>query len=89
MTSACTGFRSACFFGIYNLVRRHSTLGTTPAVAAGVEQERWGLEDVVEMTERYWKPRLEAADFAKAAARRAAEDDVFTKVLADEYNFHN
>ena len=76
------------FFGIYNLVRKHTTLGTTPAVAAGVEQERWGLEDVVEMTERYWKPRLEAADFAKAAARRIAQDAVFAEAIAAQSNFH-
>ena len=28
-------------------------LGTTPAVAAGVELKRWGLEDAVEMTAEY------------------------------------
>jgi IS1 family transposase len=49
----------ALHFGIYNLVRRHSTLGTTPAVAAGVEQEGWSLEDVVEMTEGYFRRKEE------------------------------
>ena len=39
----------ALHFGIYNLVRRHSSLGTTPAVAAGIEHEDWSLEDVVAM----------------------------------------
>ena len=48
-------------FGIYNLVRKHKTLGTTPAVAAGVEQEPWGLEDVVEMTANYMRRKEEAA----------------------------
>src|SRR5438045_6481483 len=28
------------FFGVYNFVRRHETLKTTPAVAAGVELKR-------------------------------------------------
>src|SRR6202043_2121418 len=34
----------ALYFGIYNFVRVHSSLGSTPAVAAGVENERWSLE---------------------------------------------
>ncbi len=33
----------ALHFGIYNFVQIHKTLGTTPAVAAGVELERWGF----------------------------------------------
>jgi hypothetical protein len=37
-------------FGVYNFVRRHKTLGTTPAVAAGLEEKPWSLERVVEMT---------------------------------------
>ena len=41
-------------FGIYNFVRKHQTLGTTPAVAAGLEEKPWSLEQAVEMTERYW-----------------------------------
>ena len=70
-------------FGIYNLVRKHKTLGTTPAVAAGIEEKRWTLEDVVEMTEKFWQPRYEAAAVAKAAARRASEDDAFQKAMAE------
>lgn len=31
----------ALFLGVYNFVRKHHTLGTTPAVAAGVELYRW------------------------------------------------
>ena len=48
-------------FGIYNLVRRHATLGTTPAVAAAVEQERWSLEDVVALTEQFVRAKEDAA----------------------------
>ena len=47
--------------GIYNLVRKHTTLGTTPAVAAGVEGRRWGLEDVIAETERYMRQKEERA----------------------------
>ncbi|PYL75864.1 MAG: hypothetical protein DMF26_07350 [Verrucomicrobia bacterium] len=41
-------------FGVYNFVRKHHSLGTTPAVAAGLEEKPWSLEHVVEMTEGYW-----------------------------------
>jgi hypothetical protein len=40
----------ALHFGVYNFVRIHSTLGTTPAVAAGVEFERWSLEKASDLT---------------------------------------
>ena len=54
-------------FGIYNFVRVHKTLGTTPAVAAGIEFERWSLERVVEMTADYMR-RKEDAEFERAFA---------------------
>jgi len=57
----------ALHFGIYNYVRVHKTLGTTPAVAAGVELERWSLERVVEMTADYLR-RKEDAKFEDAFA---------------------
>jgi len=44
----------ALHFGVYNFVRKHHTLGTTPAVAAGLEEKPWSLERVVEMTQSYW-----------------------------------
>jgi len=37
-------------FSVCNFVRQHHTLGTTPAVAAGLEEKPWSLERVVEMT---------------------------------------
>jgi hypothetical protein len=58
----------ALHFGIYNYVRVHKTLGTTPAVAAGVELERWSLERVVEMTEAFMR-RKEDAKFEAAFAQ--------------------
>lgn len=57
----------ALHFGIYNFVRIHKTLGTTPAVAAGVELERWSLERVVDMTADYLR-RKEDAKFEAAFA---------------------
>jgi IS1 family transposase len=44
----------AIHFGVYNFVRKHHTLGTTPAVAAGLEEKPWDLEHVVDMTAAYW-----------------------------------
>jgi IS1 family transposase len=58
----------ALYFGVYNFVRIHKTLETTPAVAAGVEYERWSLEKVVEMTTDYWR-RKEDAKFEDAFAK--------------------
>src|SRR2546423_11955269 len=58
----------AMFLGIYNFVRVHKTLRTTPAVAAGVELERWDLEQVVDMTERYLRGKQDAI-FAVAFAK--------------------
>ena len=46
--------------GLYNLVRRHKGIDNqTPAMAAGVEDRRWTLEDVVALTERYMKEKEE------------------------------
>jgi IS1 family transposase len=57
----------ALFLGVYNFVRKHQTIGTTPAVAAGVEYEVWDLERVVEMTEAFMR-RQEEVEFEKAFA---------------------
>lgn len=59
---------TALHIGLYNLVRKHLSLdGQTPAQAAGIEEKRWGLEDVVELTARYMKAKEDAA-FEKAFA---------------------
>jgi len=56
---------TALHIGLYNLVRKHSSLdGQTPAQAAGVELKRWTLEDVVAMTGDYWKSKEDAAFLA-------------------------
>ena len=74
----------ALLLGVYNFVRRHATLGTSPAVAAGVERERWSLERVVDMTEAYWQPKLLMAKKGKAWQRRLAEDAMFQEALAEK-----
>lgn len=74
---------TALQIGLYNLCRKHSSLdGQTPAQAAGIESKRWVLEDVVEMTEAYWAPKLEAAKAEKAFAKRLAQDALFMEELA-------
>lgn len=57
----------ALFLGVYNFVRKHKTLGAAPAVAAGVELDRWDLERVVEMTADYMR-RKEDSEFENAFA---------------------
>lgn len=51
----------ALYFGVYNLVRKNKALGTTPAVAAGVEESRWTLEMVVDMVDAYMRRKEDAA----------------------------
>ncbi|MFO1485727.1 MAG: hypothetical protein U1F71_20365 [Verrucomicrobiaceae bacterium] len=46
---------------IYNLVRKHETTKTTPAMMLGIVDRRWTLEDVVDMTDRYFKAKDDAA----------------------------
>lgn len=55
---------------IYNMVRRHETTKVTPAQALGVVDRRWTLEDVVDMTDRYFKAKEEAAFEAAFATPR-------------------
>jgi hypothetical protein len=45
-------FRAAVglHFAYYNFVKRHITLRCTPAMAAGVTQSFWNVEDLVEAT---------------------------------------
>lgn len=47
----------ALHFMHYNFCRVHSSIKTTPAVAAGVADKTWTLEDVVEMTDAYWEEK--------------------------------
>jgi IS1 family transposase len=72
----------ALLLGVYNFVRKHHTLGTTPAVAAGIEEIRWSLERVVEMTEAYWLPKITEAKAIKAMEQRIAEDAKFARAFA-------
>lgn len=65
---------TAMHLGIYNLCRKHSGIeGQTPAQAAGVAVDRWSLEDVVALTERFMRNRIDAKFEAAFAAKGTPE----------------
>lgn len=37
----------ATYFAWYNFVRKHSTIGTTPAVKHGIEDHEWTIEELL------------------------------------------
>ena len=43
----------ALYFMWYNFGRKHMTLKTTPAIAAGIETKIWTIMDIIEMVERF------------------------------------
>ena len=38
-------------FMYYNFVRKHQTLKTTPAIAAGISDHKWEIEDIIKLLE--------------------------------------
>lgn len=44
------------YFAAYNFVNRHSSIKTTPAVAAGTAEEQWTIETLIERTAGYNPP---------------------------------
>jgi len=38
------------FFGVYNFCKKHGTLKTTPAVAAGITDHVWTIRELLEAT---------------------------------------
>jgi IS1 family transposase/transposase-like protein len=47
------------YFAAYNFVTKHSTIKTTPAVAAGIASEPWTVAELIERTSAYPAPRAE------------------------------
>lgn len=45
-------YAMAIYFMHYNFVRIHQTLRVTPAMAAGVTDKLWGLEDMAALLDR-------------------------------------
>ena len=56
-------------FMAYNFTRKHMTLKMTPAMAAGVTDRQWSMEDVIAMVDRYHEEKL-AAQFEAAFEAR-------------------
>ena len=62
----------AVTFMHYNFCRRHTTLKTTPAVAAGIADHVWTLEQVVEIVDAHIAAKEEAMFEAAFAGRQIA-----------------
>jgi hypothetical protein len=67
---AALGLHFAC----YNFVTRHTTLKTTPAVAAGIADDRWTAEQLIEMTAAYKAPN-EPTAFERFLDKLPDEDE--------------
>ena len=52
----------------YNFCRKHATIKTTPAVAAGVANHVWTMEEVVAMIDRHAEAKVNAQFEAAFAA---------------------
>ena len=57
----------------YNFCRKHATIKTTPAVAAGVADHQWTLEEVADMIESHFDAKLDAKFEAAFEAKFTAE----------------
>ena len=57
-------------FMYFNFCRKHTTVKSTPAVAAGVADHQWTLEEVVEMIDKHFEEKLNA-QFEVAFAAKA------------------
>jgi IS1 family transposase len=58
------------YFMYYNFVRIHQTLRVTPAMAAGVTERLWDIDDMIKLLEEY---RAELAEEKKVENRRRIE----------------
>jgi IS1 family transposase len=59
-------------FMYYNFCRVHKTLGTTPAVAAGVADHVWTVNELIGLLEEAERVPVKRGRYAKTRARRAA-----------------
>jgi hypothetical protein len=55
------GSRRKCKAFRYNFMKIHRTLRTSPAIAAGVTDRLWSVEDLVALWEAYEQRREEIA----------------------------
>lgn len=59
----------------YNFLRVHGSLGTTPAVAAGVTDHVWTLGELIGLLEDAERTPVRRGRYAKTRARRAADSN--------------
>jgi IS1 family transposase len=59
----------------YNFCRLHKTLGTTPAVAAGLTDHVWTLRELIGLLEEAERVPVKRGRYAKTRARRAEARD--------------
>ncbi len=57
----------ALYFAFYNFVRIHKALLMTPAMAAGISERLWSLEDIAERIEARRRPPAKRAPYKKRA----------------------
>ena len=58
----------------YYFVRIHKALRVTPAMAAGVTDELWSMEDVVALPDAREAPPAKSGPYEPRAPKRAAAD---------------
>ena len=58
----------------YNFCRVHQTLGTTPAVAAGVTDHVWTLDEMIALLEAAEATPTRRGSYQKTRARRKARE---------------
>ncbi len=58
----------AHYFTYYNFVRIHKSLKCTPAMAAGVTQTLWSMEDVVALINARAEPAKKRGPYKKRAS---------------------
>lgn len=58
-------------FAYYNFCRVHKTLGTTPAVAAGVADHVWPISELVSLLEEAESVPVKRGRYAKTRARNS------------------
>ena len=71
----------------YNFARKHTTIKTTPAQAAGVATHQWTMEDIVTMADRYMAENLDAqfeAAFADRVTPQRTHPKSYTPTPKDQ-----
>ena len=62
-------------FAYYNFCRVHQTLGTTPAVAAGITDHTWTLAELIGLLEAAEATPITRGRYVKTRERRRAISD--------------